>query len=62
MQVKATVPKVVGSKDDLFGEQTGKGRKKTEEGFNVYTEEELGMGNPNAGNTDQCPFDCQCCF
>ncbi len=29
---------MVGSKDDLFGEQTGKGRKKTEEGWNIYTE------------------------
>ena len=29
--------KVVGSKDDIFGEATGS-RKKTEEGYNIYTE------------------------
>jgi hypothetical protein len=55
-------PKVEGSKDDIFGEHVGKGRKKTEEGFNIYTEEELGLNKPNAGMTDLCPFDCDCCF
>jgi hypothetical protein len=54
--------KVEGSKDDIFGEQVGKGRKKTEEGFNIYTEDELGLNRPNAGMTDLCPFDCDCCF
>lgn len=30
--------KVEGSKDDIFGEDVGKKRKKTEEGWNIYTE------------------------
>ena len=37
-----------------------KPRKRTEEGFLVYTEEELGIGK--GGNTEDCPFDCDCCF
>ncbi|KDN53245.1 DUF1764-domain-containing protein [Tilletiaria anomala UBC 951] len=37
-------------------------RKRTEEGFLVYTEEELGINRPDAGETDLCPFDCDCCF
>jgi hypothetical protein len=55
-------PKVEGSKDDIFGQSTGKSRKKTEEGFNVYTEDELGMGRRGGGDTDACPFDCDCCY
>ena len=35
--------------------------KRTEEGFNVYTENELGM-NDEGGDTPLCPFDCECCF
>ena len=31
-------PKVEGNKDDLFGEETKKARKRTEEGFVIYTE------------------------
>ena len=50
-----------GSKDDLFGEEAIKRRKKTEEGFNIYSEEELGL-NKKGGDTDLCPFDCDCCF
>ncbi|PNW78943.1 hypothetical protein CHLRE_09g395325v5 [Chlamydomonas reinhardtii] len=57
----AKVPKVAGNKDDIFGEQTGKGRKRTEEGFAIYTEDELGLGR-KGGDTDLCPFDCECCF
>lgn len=34
-------------------------RRKTDDGFNLYTEEELGLGEP--GTTPDCPFDCQCC-
>jgi hypothetical protein len=54
-------PRVEGSKDDIFGEASGKGRKRTEEGFPVYSEEELGLGK-RGGDTDLCPFDCDCCF
>lgn len=49
-----------GAKDDLFGLQETE-RKKTEEGWNIYTEEELMMNN-KGGNTDLCPFDCDCCY
>ncbi len=31
-----------------------------EEGLPVYSTEELNIGT--GGNTDQCPFDCSCCF
>lgn len=58
---KAKKPKVEGSKDDIFGAAAGKGRKKTEEGFAIYTEDELGFGK-KGGDTDLCPFDCDCCF
>lgn len=34
-------------------------RRKTDDGFNLYTEEELGLGE--SGTTPDCPFDCQCC-
>ena len=30
------------------------------DGLKVFTEEELKVGQ--GGNTDLCPFDCQCCF
>lgn len=39
----------------------GGGRKTTTEGWSVYSEAELGMDNPYAGETDLCPFDCDCC-
>jgi hypothetical protein len=55
-------PKVEGSKDDIFGEAAAQGRKKTEEGFAIYSEEELGLGKAKGGDTDLCPFDCDCCY
>lgn len=51
-----------GSKDDIFGEVAAKGRKRTEEGYAIYTEDELGLGRKGGGDTDLCPFDCDCCF
>ncbi|KAF5831301.1 hypothetical protein DUNSADRAFT_13330 [Dunaliella salina] len=54
-------PKVEGSKDDLFGADAKQARKRTEEGYAIYTEEELGM-HRKGGNTPDCPFDCACCF
>jgi hypothetical protein len=59
---QAKRPKVEGSKDDIFGAAGGKGRKKTEEGFAIYTEAELGLGRKGGGDTDLCPFDCECCY
>jgi len=36
------------------------GRKYTEEGFPIYTTDELGL-NDKGGDTPDCPFDCNCC-
>ncbi|CAK9782865.1 DUF1764-domain-containing protein [Cutaneotrichosporon oleaginosum] len=36
-------------------------RKRTEEGYFVFKEAELGI-DPEAGGTPLCPFDCDCCF
>jgi len=36
-------------------------RRKTEEGWNVYKEDELGISGAG-GDTPLCPFDCDCCF
>lgn len=60
-QVAGSKTKVDGSKDDIFGQETKTNRKKTEEGYAIYTEDELNMGK-QGGNTDLCPFDCDCCF
>ena len=38
------------------------GRKKTDDGFAIYTADELKIGLKGSGNTDKCPFDCDCCF
>lgn len=35
-------------------------RKKTEEGFSIYTYEELRF--EEGGGTPDCPFDCECCI
>eukprot|EP00035_Acanthoeca_spectabilis_P004509 m.104490 g.104490 ORF g.104490 m.104490 type:complete len:409 (+) comp12610_c0_seq1:50-1276(+) len=49
--------------DDGFFDSRGRKskRKFTPEGFPVYTEDELKISE-DAGTTDLCPFDCQCCF
>ncbi|GMH39824.1 hypothetical protein BSKO_07728 [Bryopsis sp. KO-2023] len=52
---------VAGNKDDIFGNKKGPGRKKTEEGYSIYGEDELGLAN-EGGDTPLCPFDCDCCF
>lgn len=44
-----------------YASRTGKSRKRTEEGYAVYTEDELGLGS-KGGDTSLCPFDCDCCF
>jgi len=36
-------------------------QKTTEEGFKIYTVDELKIGQ-GEGDTDLCPFDCNCCF
>lgn len=48
--------------DDQFADSRGEKRKrKTVDGLKVYTEEELGLNN-GGGDTELCPFDCNCCF
>ncbi|KAK8950316.1 HUA2-like protein 2 [Platanthera guangdongensis] len=37
-------------------------RRRTADGFALYSTEELGIGNPDADSTSLCPFDCTCCF
>ena len=51
-----------GSSSDPLGAgmKSGHNRKYTEEGWPIYTEEELNIGK--GGETADCPFDCQCCF
>ncbi|XP_058097185.1 uncharacterized protein C6G9.01c [Magnolia sinica] len=36
-------------------------RRKTQDGFTIYSAEELGIGK-DSGGTPLCPFDCSCCF
>jgi len=36
-------------------------RRTTEEGWLIYKEDELGIGE-DGGDTPLCPFDCDCCF
>ena len=53
------------SKEDeerRFTDPPSKSRKKTEDGFSIYTEDELGFNNSSGGGTPLCPFDCDCCF
>lgn len=52
---------VSGSKDDIFGKGNSSQRARTEEGFLIYTEEELRISG-EGGDTPLCPFDCDCCF
>lgn len=48
--------------DNPFSDSMSKSRKKTGDGFTIYSEEELGIGKADAGGTSLCPFDCNCCF
>lgn len=43
-------------------ESSSKCRKNTEEGFKIYTEDELRLGDGKVGATAECPFDCECCY
>ncbi|EGN98757.1 hypothetical protein SERLA73DRAFT_152587 [Serpula lacrymans var. lacrymans S7.3] len=48
--------------EDRFKDSRGNGpRRKTEEGFGIYKEDELGISH-EGGDTPLCPFDCECCF
>ncbi len=37
------------------------GSRKTVEGLKIYSEAELNL-NSTGGDTEECPFDCNCCF
>jgi hypothetical protein len=54
------MPRQIGTRDDLFGIESAE-RKKTAEGWNIYSEKELKLNEAGSG-TDLCPFDCDCCF
>ncbi|KAG1826100.1 uncharacterized protein BJ212DRAFT_323961 [Suillus subaureus] len=48
--------------EDRFKDSRGSApRRKTDDGFNIYKEDELGISN-TGGDTSLCPFDCECCF
>ena len=59
---KTAKPQPKGSAADPLGSGMSKGhnRRYTEEGWPIYSEEELNLGK--GGETADCPFDCQCCF
>ncbi|KAJ3697760.1 hypothetical protein LUZ61_001465 [Rhynchospora tenuis] len=44
------------------GSEAKANRRRTNDGLAIYSAEELGFGNPDAGGTALCPFDCDCCF
>ncbi|WFC98212.1 hypothetical protein MYAM1_000937 [Malassezia yamatoensis] len=46
--------------DAAFANSRGKDRTKTEEGYRIFTEDELKLNQ--GGGTPLCPFDCDCCF
>ncbi|KAG8746835.1 hypothetical protein FRC10_003357 [Ceratobasidium sp. 414] len=49
------------SDDERFRDSRGTGpRRRTEEGYAIYKEDELGIGT-EGGDTPLCPFDCDCC-
>ncbi|KAL5558757.1 hypothetical protein UlMin_034968 [Ulmus minor] len=54
--------RIESSDDDGFGEPSSRPKKKTGDGFVIYSEEELGINKADAGGTPLCPFDCSCCF
>jgi hypothetical protein len=58
-EIKKSVKKKL--PDDDFADSRGKNkRRRTEDGLLIYSAEELNVGK--GGDTDDCPFDCWCCF
>ncbi|KAJ1642469.1 hypothetical protein J3B02_001223 [Coemansia erecta] len=47
--------------DDNFGDSRGQKSKYTEDGLRVFYMDDLRIGE-GEGDTEQCPFDCNCCF
>ncbi|KAJ9080971.1 hypothetical protein DSO57_1019366 [Entomophthora muscae] len=55
-------PSSIAPDDDFFDSRGTKSKRKTtEEGFMIYSSKELNIGQ-GEGDTEDCPFDCQCCF
>ncbi|KAK6248997.1 hypothetical protein QUC31_020562 [Theobroma cacao] len=50
------------TKEEGSQEPSSRPRKRTADGFAIYTEEELGINKSDVGSTPLCPFDCDCCF
>ncbi|ERM93493.1 hypothetical protein AMTRI_Chr03g55490 [Amborella trichopoda] len=50
------------SSENGWVDPPSRSRRKTADGFTVYSAEELGFGEADAGGTPLCPFDCSCCF
>jgi hypothetical protein len=47
---------------DGFGDSRGNsGKRRKIDGLSLYSTEELNIGK-GAGDTEDCPFDCQCCY
>jgi hypothetical protein len=62
-QTRKANKKKAGSSSDPFATATQLNKAQldyTDEGWKIYTPQELSIGN--GGDTDLCPFDCQCCF
>ncbi|KAJ1963717.1 hypothetical protein GGI12_001879 [Dipsacomyces acuminosporus] len=48
-------------KDDNFADSRGKQSKYTDDGLRVFYMDDLHIGE-GEGDTELCPFDCDCCF
>ncbi|PIA13631.1 hypothetical protein COEREDRAFT_89385 [Coemansia reversa NRRL 1564] len=47
--------------DDSFADSRGKKSKYTEDGLRVFYMDDLRIGE-GEGDSELCPFDCQCCY
>ena len=57
---KPEIKKVAEPKEKKEKVPKTKASRFTEEGFKIYSTEELNIGK--GGDTADCPFDCNCCF
>lgn len=53
------VSPILGEKVSLWVDNNAE-RRTTDDGLLIYTAEELNVGK--GGDTEDCPFDCWCCF
>eukprot|EP01130_Rhizamoeba_saxonica_P004134 TRINITY_DN1704_c0_g1_i1.p2 TRINITY_DN1704_c0_g1~~TRINITY_DN1704_c0_g1_i1.p2 ORF type:complete len:110 (+),score=30.09 TRINITY_DN1704_c0_g1_i1:3-332(+) len=59
-RIKPASTEPVDDQADFFTGKSNSGYRTTEEGYRIYTLDELNIGK--GGDTPDCPFDCQCCF